>query len=63
MFTGLVREVGSVASFEGGRLVVDAALQRADLGDSVAIDGVCLTVVENGGAGLAFDVVPEPSTA
>ena len=58
MFTGLVREVGSVASFEGGRLVVESAL-RVELGDSVAIDGVCLTVVENGGGRLAFDVVPE----
>ena len=50
--------MGKVASFEGGRLVVEAALQ-AELGDSVAIDGVCLTVVENGGGRLAFDVVPE----
>ena len=58
MFTGLVREVGKVASFEGGRLVVEAALP-AELGDSVSIDGVCLTVVENGGGELAFDVVPE----
>ena len=58
MFTGLVREVGTVASFEGGRLVVEAVLQ-AELGDSVAIDGVCLTVVENGDGRLAFDVVPE----
>jgi riboflavin synthase len=58
MFTGLVREMGTVASFEGGRLVVEAKLQ-AELGDSVAIDGVCLTVVENGGGRLAFDVVPE----
>ena len=58
MFTGLVREVGTVASFEGGRLVVEAALQ-AELGDSVAIDGVCLTVVESGDGRLAFDVVPE----
>ena len=58
MFTGLVREVGRVASFEGGRLVVEAALP-AELGDSVAIDGVCLTVVENGDGRLAFDVVPE----
>ena len=58
MFTGLVREVGTVASFEGGRLVVETALQ-AELGDSVAVDGVCLTVVENGGGRLAFDVVPE----
>ena len=58
MFTGLVREMGSVASFEGGRLVVESALQ-AELGDSIAVDGVCLTVVENGDGKLAFDVVPE----
>jgi riboflavin synthase len=58
MFTGLVREVGTVVSFDEGRLVVDAAT-GADLGDSIAIDGVCLTVVENGGGRLAFDVVPE----
>ena len=58
MFTGLVREVGQVASFDGGRLVVETATDAA-LGDSVAIDGVCLTVVESGGGLLAFDVVPE----
>ena len=58
MFTGLVREVGNVVSFEDGRLVVEATAEAA-LGDSVAIDGVCLTVVENGGGRLAFDVVPE----
>jgi len=58
MFTGLVREVGRVASFEGGRLVVEAAT-AAEPGDSIAVDGVCLTVVENGGGRLAFDVVPE----
>ena len=58
MFTGLVREVGEVASFEDGRLVVEASAEAA-LGDSVAIDGVCLTVVEALHGRLAFDVVPE----
>ena len=58
MFTGLVREVGEVASFDGSRLVVEAAAS-ADLGDSVSVDGVCLTVVESGAGRLAFDVVPE----
>jgi riboflavin synthase len=58
MFTGLVREVGRVASFADGRLVVETATAAA-LGDSVALDGVCLTVVEAGGGRLAFDVVPE----
>src|SRR5918994_2966743 len=58
MFTGLVREVGAVVSFDDGRLVVECGT-AAELGDSVAIAGVCLTVVENGGGSLAFDVVPE----
>jgi riboflavin synthase alpha subunit len=58
VFTGLVREVGRVASFEAGRLVVEAETS-GELGDSIAVDGVCLTVVENGGGRLAFDVVPE----
>jgi riboflavin synthase len=58
VFTGLVREVGKVASFERGRLVVESATE-ARPGDSIAVDGVCLTVVENGGGRLAFDVVPE----
>jgi riboflavin synthase len=58
MFTGLVREVGKVASFEDGRLVVEASAEAA-LGDSIAIDGVCLTVVEIADGRLAFDVVPE----
>src|SRR6187455_872522 len=58
MFTGLVREVGEVVSFEDGRLVVECGTV-AEVGDSVAVAGVCLTVVENGGGRLAFDVVPE----
>jgi riboflavin synthase len=58
VFTGLVREVGKVASFDAGRLVVETATEAA-LGDSVALDGVCLTVVETGGGRLAFELVPE----
>jgi riboflavin synthase len=58
VFTGLVREVGEVVAFDGGRLVV-AAATTVELGDSVAVDGVCLTVVDHGGGRLAFDVVPE----
>jgi riboflavin synthase len=61
MFTGIVREIGTVAAFDGSRLVLDApetALGVA-LGDSVSVAGVCLTVVETGDRGIAFDVVPE----
>jgi riboflavin synthase len=59
VFTGIVRELGSVAAFDGSRLVVEAPETEAALGDSIAIDGVCLTVVEQDGGRFAFDVVAE----
>ncbi|MBD0338339.1 MAG: riboflavin synthase [Thermoleophilia bacterium] len=58
MFTGIVHERGRVASFDDRRLVVECGT-GAEVGDSVAIDGVCLTVVEASDGRLAFDVVPE----
>jgi riboflavin synthase len=58
VFTGLIREVGRVVSFDGGRLTIESA-QEAALGDSIAIDGVCLTVVSDEGGTLAFEAVPE----
>ena len=58
MFTGIVREQGRVASFQDGRLVVESGL-AAGIGDSVAVDGVCLTVVEAEDGRLAFDVMVE----
>jgi riboflavin synthase len=61
MFTGLVREVGTVASMEDGHLTIDApaTAQGVQLGDSIAIDGVCLTVVACDDSSLSFDAVPE----
>jgi riboflavin synthase len=61
MFTGIVRELGTVAAFDGSRLVVAATetAASAGVGDSVAVAGVCLTVVERDERRLAFDVVPE----
>ena len=66
MFTGIVRERGRVEAIEGGdtgvRLRVSApqtAASGIELGDSVAIGGVCLTVVAIDGAELSFDAVPE----
>jgi riboflavin synthase len=58
VFTGLVREIGTVRSLDGGRLVVESSLD-AELGDSIAVDGACLTVVAGGEGTLAFDAVPE----
>ena len=58
MFTGIVRERGRIVSFDDARLVVAAGTEAA-IGDSVAVAGVCLTVVERGAGTLMFDVVGE----
>jgi riboflavin synthase alpha subunit len=58
VFTGIVQERGRVASFEDGRLVVESSV-TARIGDSVSVDGVCLTVVESENGRLAFDVMQE----
>jgi len=63
MFTGLVEALGSVASLAdtgaGRRLVVRHPLGPIALGDSVSVNGACLTVVEAGPDTLSFDVGPE----
>jgi riboflavin synthase alpha subunit len=58
VFTGIVREAARVVSFADGRLVVETAVP-AEIGDSIALDGVCLTVVQARNGTLSFDVVPE----
>ena len=45
MFTGLIREMAEVLSFDRNRLVLKAKY-RPKIGDSIAVNGVCLTVVK-----------------
>lgn len=65
MFTGIVRELGTVEAVEeeGGvvRLSVHApdTAEGTDVGDSVSVNGVCLTAVVAGDGVVAFDAVPE----
>jgi len=65
MFTGLIEEVGRVVSLDadsaGARLTLSADGVRDGLaiGDSVAVDGACLTVVEVRPDGFAVDCVAE----
>jgi riboflavin synthase len=61
MFTGIVEELGTVRSLDGGRLVVGCLLVATDspIGASVAVDGTCLTVVERTEGTLAFDLSGE----
>ena len=61
MFTGIVEEVGRVSSRDGYRLKINAGrvLEDVKLGDSIAVNGACLTVVEFGPDGFAVDLAPE----
>jgi riboflavin synthase len=58
MFTGIVRERARVVSFDDGRLVVESKLDPSE-GDSISVDGTCLTVVGAADGRLAFDVMTE----
>ena len=65
MFTGIVEEVGSIRAIEQrpqvARLEIEArvTLDGVDLGGSVAVNGVCLTVIERRPSGFVFEIGPE----
>jgi riboflavin synthase len=61
MFTGIVEERGVVREVGGSRLAVGCrtVTSDAEVGASVSVNGVCLTVVERSEAHLAFDVSAE----
>ena len=61
MFTGIVAEAGSVVSVTSGRLVIAAekTLEGIELGGSIAVNGICLTVTEFTEKTFSVDVMPE----
>ncbi|HBT46362.1 MAG TPA: riboflavin synthase [Peptococcaceae bacterium] len=65
MFTGIIEEIGTVRNLklegENARLVIGArkVLEGTQIGDSVAVNGVCLTVVELLDDGLAVEMMAE----
>jgi riboflavin synthase len=60
VFTGLVADKGTVRAVGDGRLEVETALgAHLAEGDSVSVNGVCLTAVEPHVDGFAADVMPE----
>ena len=69
MFTGLIEELGLLESRVGARFRFSASVvasavgvDGADVGDSIAVNGCCLTVVELGSGWWAADVVDETLT-
>jgi riboflavin synthase len=65
MFTGLIEDMGAVASFRRGHpaavlgISTTLPVHELALGDSVAVNGICLTVTAHSGTVLSFDVSPE----
>jgi len=65
MFTGIVEEMGAVTTMEktlaGSRMTILAETVLADLniGDSVSVNGTCLTIVSKGERDFSVDVSPE----
>jgi riboflavin synthase len=60
VFTGLVESTGTVAGLRDGRLAVDTELARKlSAGDSIAVDGVCLTATSVSAEGFEADVMEE----
>jgi riboflavin synthase len=63
MFTGIVEELGEVAEIEhhgaAARLAIRGSTQGVSLGESIAVNGVCLTVTDLGEGTFAADVMGE----
>ena len=63
MFTGLIQAQGVViantAYDVANSLVIRADLEQLQAGESIAVNGVCLTLLPDFSQGLAFDVSPE----
>ena len=61
MFTGIVEEVGSVVSISNNGMTVQAEKVMSDLkqGDSISVNGACLTAVALSGSEFAVDLSPE----
>lgn len=65
MFTGLIEEVGTIRAIDarpdGGSLTVDATVVTEDarLGDSIAVNGVCLTVTDLPDGGFTVEMMGE----
>ncbi len=61
MFTGIVEETGFIKSFDGHKLIIECSkvLENTQIGDSIAIDGCCQTVVAMNANSFSADVSAE----
>ena len=62
MFSGIIKDLGEVVEAEAGRLLVRSDIfrdKKFDLGSSIAVSGVCLSIVEQNGEKVLFELASE----
>jgi riboflavin synthase len=61
MFTGIVQEIGTIASLPAGGLVINAGqiLEGVTIGASIAVNGVCQTIIDFNNTSFTVEVMPE----
>ena len=61
MFTGIIEEIGTFGGLSGGTIAIGAKLVQSDahIGDSIAVNGICLTVTQFDAHGFRAAVMPE----
>ena len=63
MFTGIIEDIGVIKSVTSNRLAIETKLDSIKTGDSISVDGVCLTVtridIKKGLSSVYFDFSPE----
>jgi riboflavin synthase len=61
VFTGIIEEIGKISQAQPNKLIIKArkVLEGSAIGDSIAVNGVCLTVTELGKDFFTVEVVPE----
>lgn len=61
MFTGIIEEIGTVKSISTDKITINCSkvLKDSKLGDSIAVNGVCLTITDITSDGFTADISPE----
>lgn len=61
MFTGIIEEIGTVKSISTDKITINCSkvLKESKLGDSIAVNGVCLTITDIISDGFTADISPE----
>lgn len=61
MFTGIIEDIGKIINFTNSAITIDTNLDDIKIGDSVAVNGVCLTATKIVGRKIDFDYSPTTS--